>query len=87
VAEPTHYRRECAGVSERVRSYRVTGIGQDKGKPPASYKISIPPRMARMLPSEAEFIPEWHEHGILLRRVEAIPEVPLPEWVKAERQL
>ena len=61
------------------RSYKITGTGKPKGELPNVYRIIIPPVMARAVPPGTEFVPEWHDSGILLRRVDGPPPA-LPVW-------
>lgn len=64
-----------------VRSYRVVGMAQPKGGKPATYRITIPPHIASLIPPGTEFMPELVEDGVLLRRVETIP-VEVPSWAR-----
>ena len=67
-----------------VRSYRIAAHAQpkDKGREGAqSFTLTVPPKIARLIPAEQEFAPELTEDGILYRPVEnTVKEVP--SWIK-----
>jgi hypothetical protein len=77
------------GMSPGYGLVKVRAAGN--GAKNTTGQLSVPAHMARMLPNDAWFKPEWHEDGLLYRFVGAgddiAPPVPgdLPAWTNGSR--